>query len=225
MHSLAAEAQRWPLHILTMKLLVLPLVLLFANGVTSIAASANVADDFHGIDFKNFSYPYRLSSGKHVNFHLKNGQYEYDYPGARGLVELHHIYITNLINDREPEAVVMLLHATCGASCDGGSALFYVYSFRNRRLIPFWQYETGSFGYGCGLKSFSAKRGTLTLELFGRCSRHNQTDSSPGKFLVKDMTRITFKSTGRGFVLRKRQFFSSPERDVRNYEPEFDIAH
>lgn len=207
-----------------MKLFVLTLVLVFAHGVTSTAASAKVADDFHGIDFKNFSYPYRLSSGKHLNFRLKNGQYEYDYPNARGLVELKHIYITDLMNDRESQAIVMLWHATCGASCDGGSALFYLYSFRNRRLNRIWQYETGSLGYGCGLKSFSTKRGTLTLELFGRCSRDNQTDSSTGKFLVKDMTRLTFKSNGSGFVLRKRQFFSSPERDVRNYEPEFNVA-
>jgi len=208
-----------------MKFLVLPFLLLFASGVHSVAGSANVSDDFDGIDFKNFSYPYRFSSGKYLNFRLKNGQYEYDFPNARGLVELQHVYMADVTSDQRPEAIVMLLHATCGASCDGGSALFYIYSFRRGRLIPLWQYETGSFGYGCGLKSFSAKRGTMTFELFGRCSRRNQTDSSKGKFLVKDVTRLTFKSNGNSFVLRKRQFFSSPERDVRNYQPEFNVAH
>jgi len=208
-----------------MKLLVLPLLFLFAPIIHSVARTATVSDDFNGIDFKNFSYPYRLSSGKHLNFRLKNGQYEYDFPNARGLVELQHVYIADVTSDRRPEAIVMLLHATCGASCDGGSALFYIYSFRRGRLTPLWQYETGSFGYGCGLKTFSAKRGTMTLELFGRCSRRNQTDSSTGKFLVKDVTRLTFKSNGDGFVLRKRQFFSSPESDVRNYEPQFTVAH
>ena len=208
-----------------MKILVLSFVLLFASSIHSGAGTTNVSDDFHGIDFKNFSYPYRLSSGKHLNFRLKNGQYDYDFPNARGLVELQHVYIADVTGDRKPEAIVMLSHATCGVSCDGGSALFYIYSSRRGRLTSHWQYETGSLGYGCGLKSFSAQHGTMTLELFGRCSRLNQTDSATGKFLVKDVTRLTFKSNGDGFVLRKRQFFSSPERDVRNYEPQFTVAH
>ena len=207
-----------------MKLLVMPLLFLFSAAVHPFTPPANVADDFHGIDFRNLSYPYRLSSGKHVNFHLKNGQYEYDLRKERGLVEFRHVYITHPTKHRGPEAIVMLLHATCGASCDGGSALFYIYSFRKGRLIPVWQYETGSFGYGCGLKSLSTRRETLMLELFGRCSRGNQTVSSTGKFLVRDLTRITFKSNGTRFFVIKREFFSSPERDVRNYEPDINVA-
>src|SRR5215471_18639873 len=109
-------------------------------------------------------------------------------------------------------------------SCDGGSALFYIYSFDKHRLRPLWQYETGDLAYGCGLKSFAAKRGTLTLELFGRCSQGNRTSSSTGKSQIKDLTRLTFKSNGTQFVVHERRFFSVPERSVLNYEPQINVA-
>ncbi|SRR5713226_8752703 len=209
-----------------MKLLVLSLLLLFSPAVHPLTLSTRPAsaDSFHGIDFKEFSYPYTFSWGKRVNVHLKNGRYEYDFRTERGWFDLSHVYITDLTNDRRPEAIVMLWHVACGVSCDGGSALFYIYSFDDRRLKPLWQYETGDLAYGCGLKSFAAKHGTLTIELFGRCSRRNQTPSSAGKFQVKDLTRVTFKSNGTRFVVRKREFFSSPERRVLNYEPQINIA-
>jgi|ERR1051325_2450456 hypothetical protein len=201
-----------------MKLLLLALVLLF----TSTAAAAKV--DFHGIDFTNRSYPYRFSWGKRINVPLKGGRYEYDFRTERGWFELSDVYITNLTNDSRSEAIVMLSHVACGVSCDGGSALFYIYSFDNHRLKPLWQYETGDLAYGCGLKSFTAKHRTLTLELFGRCSQRNRTDSSTGKFQIKDLTRLTFKSNGTRFIVRKRQFVSVPERSVLNYEPDVRVS-
>jgi hypothetical protein len=209
-----------------MKLVVLPVLLFFASGLHSIAPASNVDHYFHGIDFKNRSYPYRFSWGKHklINVLLKNGEYEYDVRDERGWFNLKNVYLTNLTGDRRPEAIVMIWHVACGVSCDGGSALFYLYSFDNHRLKPLWQYETGDNAYGCGLKSFATKRRTMTLELFGRCSPRNRTASSMGKSLIKDLTRVTFKWNGTGFVVRKRQFFSIPERSVLNYEPQIDVA-
>src|SRR5260370_13022465 len=138
-----------------MKLYVLPLLVLFFPAVHPIVPPANVADDFHGIDVKNRSYPYRFSWGKHkrINVRLESGKYEYDFRDERGWFDLSHVYITNLTNDKRPEAIVMLWHAACGVSCDGGSALFYIYSFDNPRFKPLWQYETGDHAYWCGLKS------------------------------------------------------------------------
>lgn len=207
-----------------MKLLVLLLLLLFSPAVHPLASRANVADDIHRIDFKNRSYPYQFSWGKRVHIPLKDGRYEYDFRIERGWFELSNVYITDLTNDRRPEVVVMLWHVACGVSCDGGSAIFYIYSFNNQRLKPLWQYETGDLAYGCGLKSFAANRGSLTLELFGRCSQSNRTASSTGKFHVKDLTRLTLKSNGTRFVVRKRQFFSVPERSVLNYKPQISVA-
>jgi hypothetical protein len=71
-----------------MKLLVLPLLLFFC-----VAAHAN--DDFHGIDFKNRSYPYRFSWGKTINVPLNNGRYEYDISNDRGWFDLAHVYVTD----------------------------------------------------------------------------------------------------------------------------------
>jgi hypothetical protein len=207
-----------------MKLFVLPLLFLFCAAVHPLAPPANVADDLHGIDFKNRSYPYRFSWGKRVHVPLKHGRYEYDFRIERGWFDLSHVYITDLTNDRRREVIVMISHVSCGVSCDGGAVLFYVYSFDNQRLKPLWQYETGDLAYGCGLKSFAAKRGTLTLELFGRCSQRNRTASSTGKFQVNDLTRLTFKSNGTRFVIRKRQFFSVPERSVLNYQPQINVT-
>jgi hypothetical protein len=208
-----------------MKLFVLPLLVFFSAPIYPLAPP-NVAGDFHGIDFNNRAYPYRFSWGKHKRIHvrLNNGKYEYDFRDERGWFDLSHVYITDLTNDGRPEAIVMIWHVACGVSCDGGSALFYIYSFDNHRLKPLWQYETGDLAYGCGLKSFAANRGTLTLELFGRCSQRNRTASSTGKSQIKDLTRLTFKSNGTRFVVHKRQFFSVPERSVLNYEPQISVA-
>src|SRR6266436_1506704 len=131
-----------------MKLLALPILFLFCASVHPVAPPSSVADDFHEIDFKNRSYPYRFSWGnqKRINVRLENGKYEYDFRDERGWFDLSHVYITNLT--KRPEAIVMLWHVACGVSCDGGSALFYIYSFDNQRLKPLWQYETGDLAYG-----------------------------------------------------------------------------
>jgi hypothetical protein len=206
-----------------MKLLAL-LLFLFSGTVHPLAPPANIADDFHGIDFKNHPYPYRFAWGRRIDVPLKNGRFEYDYRTERGWFDLSDVYVTDLTNDGRPEAIVMLSHVACGVSCDGGSALFYIYSFDHQRLKLLWQYETGDLAYGCGLKSFAAERGTLTLELFGRCSQRNRTVSSTGKFQIKDLTRVRLKSNGTRFVVRKREFVSVPERSVLNYKSQINVS-
>jgi len=212
---------------MNMKLALLLLVFSILWDASPTLATAKpklVADNFHGIDFDNHTYPYRCSWGRKVRVALKSRQYEYDLKMERGWFSLAHVYIQDVTGDNRPEAIVMLWHVACGVSCDGGSALFYIYSFRNRALKPLWQYESGSLAYGCGLKSFTAKGTTLTVELFGRCSQRNQTTSVTGKFQVKDATRVTFKSNGTQFVVRKRKSLSLPERSVLNYEPLINVA-
>ena len=207
-----------------MKLLVLPFLFLFSVAAHTLAPLASETNDFHGIDFGNLSYPYRFPWGKRVRLPLKSGHYEYDFRTERGWFDLSDVYVADVTGDKRPEVIVMLSHVACGVSCDGGSTLFYIYSFDNHRLKPQWQYETGDLAYGCGLKSFSAKRGTLIVELFGRCSQHNRTASSTGKFQIRNITRLTFKSNGARFVVGKRQFFSVPERNLLNYVPQISVT-
>jgi hypothetical protein len=183
-----------------------------------------VPDNFHGIDFNNYTFPYRFSWGRNVRVVLKNGKYEYDLKMERGWFSLAHVYVADVTGDNRPEAIVMLWHVACGVSCDGGSALFYIYSFQNRTLKRLWRYETGSLAYGCGLKSFAANGTALTVELFGRCTQRNRTPSVTGKFHVKDATRVTFQSDRGRFVVRKRKFLSLPEQSVLNYEPQITVA-
>ena len=205
-------------------LLVVSSVLWLGPPTLGTAKAKRVADNFHGIDFNNYTFPYRFSWGRNVRVALKNGKYEYDLNMEPGWFSLAHVYVADVTGDNRPEAIVMLWHVACGVSCDGGSALFYIYSFQNRTLKPLWQYETGSLAYGCGLKSFAARGTTLTVELFGRCTQRNRTTSVTGKFQVKDATRVTFQSNRARFVVRKRKFLSLTEQSVLNYEAQITVA-
>jgi hypothetical protein len=138
-------------------LLLVSSVLWVAPPTLGTAKAKLVADNFHGIDFNNYTYPYRFSWGRNVRFALKNSKYEYDLKMERGWFSLKHVYVADVTGDNRPEAIVMLWHVACGVSCDGGSALFYIFSFQNRALKPLWQYETGSLAYGCGLNHLRQK--------------------------------------------------------------------
>jgi hypothetical protein len=221
---------------ISMNLSYLVLVLILTSVVNPAAVPANeatlaslnhgkpsTANDFKNIDFRNFSYPYKFSWGKRMNVSLKDGKFEYNLKHESGWFQFSNVYSVDLTNDGRPEALVILSHVGCGVSCDGGTKLFYVYSSENQKLKPLWQYETGSLAYGCGLKSFSAEDKKLVVELFGRCSRRQESTSSTGKFHVKDITRITFGSKGGKIVTLSRTFISTPERSVLNYESQINI--
>jgi hypothetical protein len=181
-----------------------------------------VPEDFKQIDFKNFSYPYKFSYGRKINIALKNGEYEYDIANDRGWFSLSDAYYVDLTDDGSPEAIVILWHVSCGASCDGGAGLFYIYTAHQNKLKSLWQYETGSLAYGCGLKSFTVKNRKMTMELFGRCFDETE-ESLGGKFQVRDTTRLIFGFNGRKFVEEEKEIISAPERSVLNYQPEISI--
>ncbi|HKR22544.1 MAG TPA: hypothetical protein VJS17_08115, partial [Pyrinomonadaceae bacterium] len=148
---------------------------------------------FQDIDFKNYAYRSdRNLDGWPIDFRLTNGEYEFE----GGWVSLSNVYYADLTGDNLPEAIVMLSVVHCGGSCDGGSARFYVYEARKRCLQQIWEYETGSLAYGCGLKSFAAKPKQIVMELFGRCRKPKQESPGRGKFLIEDMTRVSFKFNG-----------------------------
>ena len=182
-----------------------------------------VPEEFKHIDFRNYSYPYEFGQGRKRNIALKNGEYEYEVEDDRGWFDLSNVYYVDLTGDTKPEAIVILWHVSCGVSCDGGAALFYIYTARQDRLKTLWQYETGSLAYGCGLKSFSVRNREITMELFGRCFDEIEASLRLGKFQVKDTTRFTFKFNGRKFIDEKKGYISALERDVVNYKPEISI--
>jgi hypothetical protein len=182
-----------------------------------------VPNDFKQIDFKNYAFPYKDYNGKRRNVPLKNGEYEYDFADERGWFTFEDVAYVDMTNDGRSEAIVMLEHVTCGASCDGGAGLFYIFSAQRNKLESLWQYETGSGAYGCGLKSIIVKGGRVNLELFGRCIHGNNPPAGLAKFLVKDLTRIAFGWNGREFVTTRKKIIASPVRDLKNYLPVISI--
>ncbi|MDQ3820728.1 MAG: hypothetical protein M3362_24005, partial [Acidobacteriota bacterium] len=175
-----------------------------------------VPDAYKGIDFKNFTYPYQFPhDGKKINATLRNGEYEFNFEDERGWLSFSEVYYADLTGDGSPEAIVLLWHVSCGGSCNGGSALFYVYTTQQNKLKSLWRCETGSLKYGCGLKSFSVKNKEVTLELFGRCPDGLEESAGTMAFLIKDTTRLTFRFIGRKFLEEKKEFISVPERDVK----------
>jgi hypothetical protein len=125
--------------------------------------------------------------------------------------------------DGKKDAVVRLHRVSCGGSCDGGSHLFYVYSARRNRPNLYWRIETGSLGYGCGLKSLDIKGRKVTLELFNQCRRKSVSferealpEDGVGKFGATAYTRFRFVSNGKTFPF--------PQGDVMNYRAEINIS-
>lgn len=177
---------------------------------------------FKGIDFQNFTYPYPASGGRMRNIALEGGHDEFDFNGGGEWFDFINAYYVDLTHDREPEAIVLLWHWSCGVSCDGGATLCYVYTVQRNRLSLLWRYETGSLGYGCGLKSFTVKDREISMELFGRCFAQRE-ESLVGKFQIKDTTRLTFSFSGGKLVEEKKEFIAVPERDVGNYKADISI--
>lgn len=177
------------------------------------------------IDFKHHSYgQYKFSKERKINLTLKNGEYEYDFSEGRGWFWLHDVYYVDVTDDQIPEAIVNVAHVQCGGSCDGGSDLFFIYSINaDGKLKELLRYETGSYGYGCGLKSLTLAGKEVRLELFGRCPRPAMENPGPGKFMVKDLTHLIFWYTEKGFVELGPEFYSTPVQDVRNYKAEVHI--
>jgi hypothetical protein len=181
-----------------------------------------VPENFKHIDFQNWSY------GNHRSLETKLTlvEGERDYPSKEGgggdSFFLKDVYYADVTNDERPEAIVILWHLQCGGSCDGGSALVYIYG-SEKALKKLWQYETGSMAYGCGLKSLTITKTEIVLEMFGKCWQPEQGYSGSGKYLVDDSTRSIFQFNGTRFVRRQTEVMTSPTRNLKQFTPEVTI--
>ena len=185
--------------------------------------------EFRGIDFKNLSYP--LSWGTR-RIRLNNGHVEYyqDKVFGNAWFDFKDVYFVDLMGDGKEQAVVQLISVVCGASCDGGSDLFYFYSIDNGKLKLFWRIETGSLGYGGGLKSFAINKRILNLEAFGLCqlkgvSVSGKYGANASKFIADEITRFTFAFNRNKFRLIQREVFPNPRVDVKNYQATVNISN
>jgi hypothetical protein len=179
-----------------------------------------VPENFTDVDFQNFSYgAYQSSELKPLSLTLNDGKM-WD---SSGWFNLQDVYYKDITGDGSPEAIVRLLHLRCHGSCDGGSDLFYIYSRRNGKLKNIWRYETGSYAYGCGLKSLMVGDKAIIMDLFGRCSTQAMVSPGPAKYLVEDLTSTVFEFDGRQFTTKSTNYIADGMRNVKNWEPQIWI--
>jgi hypothetical protein len=196
-------------------------------------AKEDVPPTFHTVDFKNLSYPI---SWKHQTIPLKDGHVEYfahKYLG-NGWFDFEGVDYIDLTGDKNREAVVRLHWVSCGASCDGGSHLFYFYSIKRGKLRLLSRLETGSLAYDCALKSFDLSKRELTLELFRTC-RFNQNsfveagamtwEDRGGKYIAQTVTRFNLVFVGTRFVLKRREVLRNSEEDIGNYRSRVIVSN
>jgi hypothetical protein len=200
-----------------------------------IKETKEVPTEFKGIDFKNLAYPI---SWKHRTIPLKDGHVEYfenKYLG-NAWFDFSDVDYMDLRGDGAKDAVVQLLQVSCGASCDGGSHLFYFYSIKRGRLRLLSRIETGSLAAdGCGLKSFVLEKTTLVLEVFRVCrfdgvslmptyDPHPNPNAQTGKYMADKFTRFVLAFSGNRFRLKKREVFPNPQEDISNYPSKVSIS-
>ena len=181
-----------------------------------------IPQQFEQVDFRNHTYGlYKLSNGQSIELTLWNGKLE--LPDNLGSFTLKDVYYRDVTGDWKPEAIAWLSHVQCDGPCDGGANIFYIYTMANGELKPIWQYETGTYAYGCGLKSFRIARRQLVLELFGHCSKESIGNRGPSKFVAEGVTFILLEFDGQRFVRQPAEFFDTAPNHVKNYEPEIRI--
>lgn len=178
---------------------------------------------FDKIDFLNYSYgPYTTSNGTKIPLHLQHSQL--DLPNDSGWFALNDVYYKDVTGDEVEEAIVWLSHVQCSnGSCNGGSDMFYIFTMRNGKLKPIWEYETGNNANGCGLKFFTLSYKHLALVLFGECPKPAIDDPAETTFIAKGFTSILFEFDGRRFEQTSTEFFITPPTNIRNYEPTINI--
>ena len=180
-----------------------------------------VPPNFTQVDFANRYYGLYKNA---IELNLIDGKYEYsDGDGGGESFDLKDVYYTDVTGDDTPEAIVFLWHVECGVSCDGGNALFLVFRNQRSNLKEIWRFETGSYAYGCGLKSLTLMKKQIAVQMFGKCSKPELGDNGPGEFLVGNTTLSTFRFSGNWFVKRETEFFYAPIKDVKNFEPQIHI--
>ena len=178
------------------------------------------------IDFKTRSYgEYKFSSGERLDLTVYNGEFEYDFgpDKERGWFFIKDTFFTDVTGDGKDDAIVWFAHVECGASCNGGSSLFYVYSLRGEGLKEIWRYETGTYGFGCGLKSLTVLNKQLVVKMFGRCSQPEK-GTGENKYTATGATIANFYFNGARFVKKETEFVSGPEVMVNNYDAKINIV-
>lgn len=189
-----------------------------------------VPAEFQNVDFKNFTYPteYPKKSVK-----LKDGELRYEIRENGGLgggwFDLGDVYYVDLTGDLVKEAFVFLHRVDCGASCDDGAYLLYIYSSTNQKPKLIWRLELGSGAYDCGLKSLTVREKKIYFDVFDNCEEKNKKlEMKPGhnglgKRFSFGLTGFIYKFDGQSFVREKMEFGQPEQFEHSNYLPLISI--
>jgi hypothetical protein len=180
-------------------------------------------EQFEQIDFRNFSFgPYSSPDGKKIDLRLFHSVLR--LPKGSGWFSLKDVYYRDITGDGLEEAIVWLTHVQCyEGSCSGRTDLFYIYTMRNGMLRPIWEYETGSYAEGCGLRSVTFWEKQINLMLFGDCPKPVMDQSGPANFRAGGFTHILLEFDGRSFTQKSSEFYTTPVTDLHSYEPAINI--
>jgi hypothetical protein len=178
---------------------------------------------FERIDFENRSYgAYTSAEGKKIELRLMDG--EFRLPNDSGQFSLMDVYYRDLTGDGLQEAIVWLSHLHCNeGSCNRRTDLFYVYSLRDRTLKPIWEYETGSYAEGCGLRAITFWQKQINLMLFGECPGPAMDHPAPANYISRGFTHILLEFDGRHFTQAATEFYITPPTDLHDYKPAINI--
>lgn len=186
-----------------------------------------VPPEFQNVDFENFTYPTEYPKQSAT---LKDGEYEYQTGYASGgSIGLDRVYYVDLTGDGKKEAFVFLGRVDCGASCDGGAYLLYVYSSNKGKPKLLWRLELGGGFYECGLKALTVKEKKIYFEVFDNCIEQNgklepQSDGNTrGKSSHFGVTEFEYKFDGKTFVREKTQFGQPQRFETRSYSAPISI--
>jgi hypothetical protein len=182
-----------------------------------------VPSTFLNTDFYNRSYGiYKHPDLTTDELRLERGGYF--LPDRKGWFEIKDVYYVDVTGDGADEALVRMTHFDClDGNCDGGSSLFYIYTLRNGRLKQLWQFESGTYAYGCGLKSLTVNGKELVVEMFGEGCHNPRSKSQRYEYIAEHRTFLYFQFDGQGFLQRPGEFAVMPAANVRDYEPEIRI--
>ncbi len=189
---------------------------------------ATIPYEFQQVDFRNFSFP--MSGRKAIK--LTDGVFESQYDPKdcdNSFDKLNGVYYADLDGDKKQDALVDLVHVSCGCgSCDGGHHILYAFRLKGGQPKLFWRYFTGSYGYGGGLRSLHSRPGSIEIEEFEarNCSEKATAEDVTcfSKGMAKNYVRSTLKFTERTFVQKSTVEIATDPIDVLNYEPSFDVS-
>lgn len=159
-------------------------------------------------DFTNYRYPFGT---------LKDGKLEQPDPNGVGGVTytISDLYYADLRGDRAKEAIVLVDVVHCGGSCDGGSLNLYFFMENRIRPTLIGKIITGSYAYGCAIRSLLIENRRINIEQFGQCSEHTDNASNDGpKFSIADITQSDYGFVGDSLKRFSSRIVVSPEVNV-----------